>query len=175
MVKSKTIFEETQEQQGAYIWLLMLGLVVIAFSFMFIKYDDWEGLQKKFGPEALLLLGGIMSLLFLGLFFHFKQIKLETRIDTHDIQFRYLPYKKKFEYIERSQMSSYEVSEYHPVKEYGGWGYKKPGKPRDKNVAYTISGKIALKIKLKNGHIILIGTQRKDALEFALQKLIGEK
>jgi len=174
MTTNKHIYYETQKQKGAIVWLLLLALVVISFSLILVKYNEWENIQNKFSQQDLIIMGSLISAMFVGLFFLFKNIRMETRVENNGISFRYPPFKNSFEKIDLAHISDFEVSEYSPLKEYGGWGYKKPGKPRNKNTAYSISGKTALKIKLKNGNIILLGTQRKDALIYALRTLKEE-
>ena len=171
----KQLFFEVQKQKGAIIWLLLAALTIISFTIMLLCYKDLEHLQSKFSKNEFLIIGGIISLMFIGLYFLFLNIKMVTKIDDKGIHFRYPPFKNKFDTVSLTEISSFEVSEYKPMKEYGGWGFKKMGKPHGKNTAYTISGKIALKIKLKSNIIILLGTQRKDALTYTLRKLMEHK
>lgn len=56
-----------------------------------------------------------------------------------------------------------------PIKEYGGWGIK--GKFKSK--AYNVSGNIGLQLYLKNGRKVLFGTQRQEAIENAMKKLMN--
>ena len=173
MATNKHLFFEEQKQGGAPVWIILAGVAAISFSFMYINYDAW-GIHEKFSQKELLLLASIIISMFIGLFFLFLNIKMQTKIDKEGISFRYPPFLSKYKKIALSKISSYEVIEYKPLKEYGGWGYKKPGKPKNKNTAYSIKGKTGLKIKLLSGKVILLGTQRKDALNYSLQKLKGE-
>ncbi|MCK5856963.1 MAG: hypothetical protein KAG64_05705 [Bacteroidales bacterium] len=173
MATIKHFFFEEQKQVGAPVWIILASIAAVSFSLMYINYDAWN-IHEKFSQKELLLLASIVVSMFVGLFFLFLNIKMQTKIDKHGISFRYPPFISKFKKIAFSEMRSFEVIEYQPLKEYGGWGYKKPGKPHNKNTAYSIKGKTGLKMKLISGKTILLGTQRKDALNYALQKLKGE-
>ena len=181
MRAKKAIFTETQNQNGAVVGLVLLGLSSVLFSMLFINYERWN-IQESFSYKGLALFASIVSLIFIGLYFLFKYSKLETLIDTDGIHFRYPPFQRKFKSILFSQIDYMEVCEYHPIKEYGGWGYKKPARPntprrklfantQNKNTAYTIKGKAGLRIRLKTQEVILLGTQRKDAMEYTLRNL----
>ena len=173
MATKQHLFFEEQKQNGAPVWMILAGLAAISFSSMFVFYDEWN-IQEKFTQKELLFLASIIVSLFIGLYFLFLNIKMETKVSENAISFRYPPFKRKFEEITLSEIISCDVIEYKPLKEYGGWGFKKPGKPRNKKTAYSIKGKIGLQIKLKSGKTILLGTQRKDALAYSLKKLKGE-
>jgi len=180
MRSKKALFTEVQKSNGAAAWLILAGLASVSFSLMFTNYEQWE-IYEKFTYKGLALFASLIILLFIGLYFLFKSIKMETRIDTEGIHFRYPPFQRKFKDIPFSQIDHFEVCEYHPIKEYGGWGYKKPAKPNtprrrlfanaeNKKTAYSIKGKIGLQIRLKTQEIILLGTQRRTAMEYTLKK-----
>ena len=46
---------------------------------------------------------------------------------------------------------------------------------RKYGMSYTVSGNIGLQIYFKNGKKLLIGTQRKQALEYAMEKLMQKE
>jgi len=170
MAAKKHLFFEEQKQNGASAWIVLAGLAAISFSLMIVFYDEWN-IQEKFTQKGILIFASIIISIFIGLYFMFLNIKMETKINDDGIFFRYPPFKRKYKKIALSEISSCEVIEYNPIKEYGGWGFKKPGKPRNKNIAYSMKGKMGLRIELKSGNIILLGTQRKDALAYSIKKL----
>lgn len=106
----------------------------------------------------ILLYGVIFSL------FHFT--RLITEIDDHQIRYRFYPIQTKFKTIQRSDIETLEVIEYKPLRDYGGWGVRL-GKM---GLAYSVSGNTGLKISLKNGKSILLGTQSPDELETFLMR-----
>ncbi len=166
MSRTRIYFEEIQPQKGNLAFMILLALTVIGFSSLY-----FFGNNDEEDARALIYVGTGLSLVFIILFFVFRKMRLETAITQSGIYFRYPPFQNKFHKISLSEIRNWEVREYNPVKEYGGWGFKKQGKPRNKNTGYMISGKTALFLNLKNGHEILIGTQRKDAMIYAMRKI----
>lgn len=56
------------------------------------------------------------------------------------------------------EIESISVRKYHPIREYGGWGYRTGfGK---KSGAMNVKGNIGIQIVLKNNKKLLIGTQK---------------
>ena len=72
-------------------------------------------------------------------------------------------------------IEKYEVRKYNAFREYGGYGIKgrKPGRRfRGKGYAYNISGNTGLQLYLKDGKKVLIGTQRGEAIKYAMDKMM---
>ena len=185
MSYNRSTFFEVQKQHGAIAWVVLAGITAVAFSSMLIYYDQWESIQKEFSKNQLLIIGGLISALFVGLYYIFLNMRMETKVDSEGISFRYPPFMNKFQLIRFEEIDSYEVCEYNPLKDYGGWGYRKPAHytrkqlkalqyKKPKHFAYAIKGKTGLRIKFKSQKIILLGTQRKDALQYALKKHYSE-
>ena len=61
----------------------------------------------------------------------------------------------------------WEAKTYDPM-EYGGWGVR--GWPDRYGWAYNVSGNRGVQIEFKNGHRLMLGSQRADELA----KAIGE-
>lgn len=57
-----------------------------------------------------------------------------------------------------------EAVTYSPLGEYGGWGIRGMGK----NTALNASGNRGVRLTLRDGRRVLIGSQRPDALRYAL-------
>ena len=49
------------------------------------------------------------------------------------------------------------------------------GDPGKYGKAYNVTGNIGLKLFLKNGKIILLGTQRAQAISYAMEKTYGQE
>jgi len=106
-----------------------------------------------------------------ALFWFLLSITLETRINRSGISYRLKPFHSNYKLIEWMQIDSVEVRDYKPIREYGGWGYRNSfGK---KGVAYSISGKVGIDIKLKNGKRILIGTLKGEEAREALKQFFS--
>ena len=81
-------------------------------------------------------------------------MKLITEIKGDSIHIKFSPFTTQI--IPFSEIIKYEIRQYRPIIEYGGWGirFNRSGK------AYTVSGNIGIQIQLSVGKGILIGTQQ---------------
>ena len=74
--------------------------------------------------------------------------------------------------ISRESVKAFGIRQYKPLKEYGGWGIKygmgRVGK------AYNVKGNIGMQLELKNGQKVLFGTQRADAFQRAMEKMMKQ-
>ena len=79
---------------------------------------------------------------------------LITEIKGDSIHIKFSPFTTRI--IPFSEIIKYEIRQYRPIIEYGGWGirFNKSGK------AYTVSGNIGIQIQMSTGKGILIGTQQ---------------
>jgi hypothetical protein len=85
--------------------------------------------------------------------------KLVTEVKRDSIYISLFPFYSRT--ISLRDVTGYEVQEYHPLWEYGGWGIRFV--PRKKR-AYTMSGNKGVELKLSTGMRFLIGSQRSDEL-----------
>lgn len=73
-------------------------------------------------------------------------------------------------HISLDDISSVEVSKYRPLFEFGGWGWRRrflSGK-----TAFNVSGRIGVRVILKNGSQILFGTQKQEKMKRAVEKML---
>ncbi len=99
----------------------------------------------------------------------FLSLRLIVEVKSDGISVRYSPFMLK-RFIAWSELLTYEVREYHPIAEYGGWGIKysyKYGR------AYNVSGNLGVQLVLKDEKQILIGSLRPDELQMAIDKGIA--
>lgn len=157
-----------QEQQSfRYRWSYWLCLIL---TLLFV-YGCWQQLllQQPFGskpaPDLLLLL---LSLLMLTLLAALHFSSLELQLNEHGLAVRFLPLLNTWRRHHWQEINSVKVISYSPIAEFGGWGIR-----GNKNYrCYSISGNQGLKVQLKTGRVLLIGTQQAAELNnwLALQK-----
>ena len=70
--------------------------------------------------------------------------------------------------VARTDIVSAEAATYAPIAEYGGWGIK--GRPG--NSALNARGNRGVRLTLRDGRRLLIGSQRPDELASALTALV---
>jgi hypothetical protein len=117
---------------------------------------------KKTGPiPAILSIAPITALIL-----YFRILKLQVRIDTDSINYRFSPMHLKYRTIKRSDIEKMDVITYDPMQDYGGWGIRFGSKGK----AYTAKGNHGLYIQLFTGKNILIGTSKPEELQRFLSK-----
>jgi len=174
--KSKILFKE--EQKFSTPWIFLVIFPVLAAVIFFAKYNEWEGgsieVSEKDDILGLAILGGFMFIMMVGLTILFYSMKLTTLIKNDGIRIKYKPLMNKERFYSKAEIEKYEIRKYSPKKEYGGHGVKRGRRIRNSGKAYTVSGRLGLQLYLTNDKI-LIGTQRKDAIKYAMEKMMNNE
>lgn len=150
-------FKEEQRFNQTWVWVIAIIpviMVIAEFSIIFTQKDKVE--TSDLVTMAIVLLVLLLTLLWL------KKMRLVTSINTNEIRFHYKALMRKPKVINWNDIISAEVVKYDPLMEYGGWGIKYSFK---RGWCYNVAGDDGLRIKLKNGKSILIGTQKADELK----------
>jgi len=176
---SRTHFKEEQKLSQFRIYLILILIVSIFLVFIGIAFyednlntADNENSVKSLLTAALFVLPVLILITIVKL-----KMWLIVEIRDEGIFYKYVPIIKKFRQIPFEDIERYEIRKYHPLIEYRGWGIRDRGlrKKRKKwGIAYTAKGTTGLQLYLKNSKKILIGTQRKDAIKFAMEKVMKE-
>tara|TARA_B100001079_G_scaffold48001_1_gene39203 strand:- start:174 stop:653 length:480 start_codon:yes stop_codon:yes gene_type:complete len=154
-LREENNYYEIQQFRQIWVWLILL-LVEFALLFTILS-----------GMINLLVSIIIISIGF-GFIWLLYRMKLITIINEDGINIIFAPFTNFI--IPFNKIKKYQIRQYRPIIEYGGWGirYSKSGK------AYNVSGKIGLQIELSNGKRLLIGTQNPDALLQTLNEIINK-
>ena len=175
----KTFFKEEQKFNPLFVLLIMfLPWCVINIVFGIGMYRQFL-LDKPWGDEpmsdeSLILVTLGLNLLVVGIAFLMLKTKMVTEIRESGFYYRYVPFLFRERRISREEIERYEVRQYKPVSEYGGWGFRQQSRRiRKAGIAYNIRGDIGLQLYMRNGKKILFGTQRKEAIDFAMRKMMG--
>jgi hypothetical protein len=173
----KILFSEEQRRNQWWLWLIMLlSLCAGTLPFIYGIYSQ-EVLNEPFGDEPIstggLIATGSFSLFIIGfaMFMVFGS-KLKTKVTTEALWISFPPIIRKWKKINPEEIEKYEIRTYRAKREYGGHGMKRRLRH---GMSYTMSGNTGLQIYFKNGKKLLIGTQKKQAFEFAMNKLMEEK
>ncbi|MFC1726680.1 DUF6141 family protein [candidate division KSB1 bacterium] len=166
MDNSQIIFKESQKFDQWWLRTIILAgsaLVWWAFYNQIILEKPWG---SNPGPDWLVI--ALVLIIGIGLPLLFFSIQLITIITADSIRIRFLPFQFKGRIIPVNEIERFEIRQYRPIFEYGGWGikYGKSG------LAYNVKGKTGLQLYLKNDDKILIGTQKKDFLKMAMENVI---
>ncbi len=171
----KVLFSE--KQRGSRNKLLVLIPVVavcvsilLGYWFIRIKYNGNPLTIDSFSGLNFIVFGVIVLMILLMVIVSNSIVILTTKIYRDYIVISYSPLKRKLRRIKSCDIISYKIRNYKAYREYLGYGIKDS---RIRGTAYTVSGKIGLQLYLKNGAKLLIGTQKKQAIEYAMEKLMN--
>jgi len=150
---TETRFRETQRFRQPWLWGLLLGVTLLVGGSLYV-----EGAS---GLGAVIGLAVVVAVLAL---FAVAELTVEVREDGVRIQFFPLhlsPWRIPLEDIECS-----EVVEYSPIRDYGGWGIRWTAGGK----AYNVSGSEGVRVDRRDDRQLLIGSQRADELEAAIER-----
>lgn len=164
-----------EEQRFGNGWI-KAGLILAGLSmFGFFGFGFYQQLilDKPFGDNPMSNTGLVVTfilvfLLYCFVFYLLQFARLITQIDSNGINYRFVPFHFKFYQIKKEEIDSFKLVTYRPIRDYGGWGirYGKNGK------AYNVTGNQGLIIQLHKGKTILLGTQRPEALNRAMTRMM---
>lgn len=170
----------TEEQRFSNFWLYVFVVIVFTIAIaptvtalysqliLGIPYGDEPATN-----EGLMVLLFVLLAMFVFTLLLFHKMKLVVEVRNSGVFYRYPPFIIKFKQIKKSEIEKFEIRKYSPIREYSGWGIRyswaKSGR------AYNVRGNIGLQLYLTNGKKILFGTQRGEALERAMKKMMSEQ
>ncbi|NOX85071.1 MAG: hypothetical protein GXO86_03750 [Chlorobi bacterium] len=173
----RIFFKEEQRFTSPWIWLLLISAFLASFIpqlyfYYQVPIPENTSVFETEAAKSLLISMGLEILVFGLIFFLLAKIKLITEIREGGFYYRYPPIINKEKKIAKEEIERYEVRQYKPLREYGGWGVRQGTGKAGK--AYNVKGKTGLQLYLKNGKKVLFGTQRGDALRRAMDKMMKE-
>ena len=152
-------FKEVQYFRQWWLWALMIfSMVTVVLLFLVLGLKELQ--QGK--PEmlkALVVVAGLPLLNILAFYY----ACLETRITDEGIYYRWRPFFRKFSFISWSQVEEASIRKYSFMKFGCSWqkGYGK---------VHNVDGDKGIQLRLTNGKMIFIGSQRIAAVETAISK-----
>ena len=158
------IYTETQRMRDSVFSYILGASVILYFIGMIVVFS--RNIENQ---EGMIISVSISLVILFLVAWLFAALKLEVRIEETRLVYRMPPLINKEKVIQKDEISSYEVSRYKPVMHYGGWGIRysmKHGK------AYSISGNKGLRLHLKSGKTILLGTRQMDEIKAAMDNMM---
>jgi len=174
----KVLFSEEQRFNQWWHRLIMLASLAAVLIPFGIGIYSQVVLDKPFGDDPMSTEGltatGIGSGLIMGIIAVMMFVaRLNTKVTDEALWVAFPPFFRKWKKILPDEIDRYEIRTYRAKREYGGHGNKRR---RRSGRSCTVSGNIGLQLYFKNGKKLLIGTQKKQALEYAMRKLMeGEE
>jgi hypothetical protein len=169
---NKVLFrEEHQFRQWWYIILILAVTVPIMVMSIYTLYmQTVKGVQVGDSPVPNVILVVVFFAMCIVLWITFS-LKLEVWIDQDGIHYRFFPLIFKNKLISKAEIQRYEIRKYSPILDYGGWGIRS-GFGRKWGKAYNVTGNIGLQLYLTNGKKVLFGTQRSQAIIYAMNEMV---
>lgn len=168
----KILFKESQQFRRW--WQIVIILLAVGPSFMICLYALFQqmvmGVKVGNSPAPNGVMIGVVLGLCIVLWILFS-LKLEVWIDRHGLHYRFFPLILKSKLISKEEILRFEIRKYKPLLEYGGWGMRK-GLWNKWGRAYCVEGNTGLQLYLRNGKKVLFGTQRPQAIEYAMNEMI---
>ena len=164
---NNVIYREEQRFRQVWVWLLLALLVGVAW-WGFVQQII---LGKVFGdnPAPDLVMWIIWLVFGIGFPLFFYYLRLIVEVGNDGIHMRYFPLHSRT--IAFKDMKSYEVRQYRPIFDYGGWGIRWSSR---KGTAYNVSGNRGVMLELADGKRILIGSQDPEVLAQMIGVGIGK-
>ena len=158
------IYHEVQRLRQVWLWTIILGITGLMWYtvIMQLLFHTPIGTKPMSDPQAFVF-WLIFGLGFPILFFY---TKLETVVLGDEVQIRFFPFLLRTKKVAFTELKSCEAKTYSPLREYGGWGIRLGAK----GWAYNASGREGVELQLRDGRMILIGSQRSEELYQAIQE-----
>ena len=173
----KLLFREEQRcgrtrMLKALVLTVIIGTLMLGYWFVRLRYNG-IGATSEFFLDPGFIVTSIIFLFVLSVVVIINSVSsLRIKINNDFIYVSYYPYKRKWEKIEVSGILSYKIRKFRPYREFSGYGVRDSQR---KGKAYIISGNKGLQLYLKDGKKILIGTQKIQAISYAMDKVMKEK
>jgi len=170
------IFFKEEQKFGSPGLYISMGLVYATPTsiFLYAFYQQFIlGIpfgNKPMSDTGLLIMAFLIFAVLIGSAYLLFGSKLITTVTDKNLIVTFKPLTGKTIKFDKTNIEKYEIREYKPTREYGGYGIKQ-GK-KDAGKAYNVSGKVGVQLYLKDGKKVLIGTQRGDALVRAMKKMM---
>jgi hypothetical protein len=177
MPTARLIYREEQSFRNSIIPWIMLVVMLFLIGGFSVSFYQQLYLGKAYGDEPMsdnnLIWSSIISFVVVSSVFVFiLSGSLVTEIWSDGIRYKFPPLIRKMRHLPLTDIVSAEVEKYRPILEFGGWGWRKRFLSR--KTAFNVSGRIGLRVTLKNGSQILFGTRQEQEMKRAVEKMFSQ-
>jgi hypothetical protein len=149
---------EKQKITQVWIWLVVFGILGLNIYAIIQQIVYGIPFGNNPSPDYFLY---IILIIPIGLIVLLSYNKLHTKIDSSGIHYKYVPFHNKTHALYFDDIASVEVKTYNAIREFGGWGVR-IGMKKGSGRALNVKGNHGIRIEMKNGKKLLIGTQKPD-------------
>ncbi len=179
----KIWFREEQRFDQWYHWLPMGIMVLVTAGPLWYGLYSQLTTGEPWGTDPssdgeLIIITLSVTLLMGAIVLLFGALRMQVEVTAGGVRFRYLPLVRKWRMIPAASIERFEVGRYRPVTGFGGWGVRfgmahiRRGVFTKRN-AFHVSGTTGLKLYLRDGRVLLLGTRRSQAITYAMEKMIS--
>jgi hypothetical protein len=147
-------FEEVQRFRQKWLVAVLLGTALLVFYAL-------RGAPALISIPVYFLVLGVLALVFAS--------SLKTRVEEDAVSVRFFPFHLSPRRFEFDVIESFHAENYSPIREFGGWGVR--WRPFSGKIAYNVSGSEGVRLKLENGKQVVIGSQKPEELEAAIEEM----
>jgi len=171
----RLIYKEEQSFRNSFmLWILLASMLVMIGGFGIGFYQQFY-LERPFNDKPFsdngLLWSGIITIVVVGAIFTLLlNGRLVTEIWSNGIRYTFPPLIRRMRFIPLGDIASAEVQKYRPVLEFGGWGWRK--RLLQRKSAYSVSGSIGIRITLKDGSQVVLGTRKQEEMKRAVARMM---
>jgi len=156
----KVFVEEQRFNQWWVYVILAIPLLAPLLAFLFKANYNNDREVNAIGISFSLIIVSLVVIFIL-------LVRFKTKIDENGVYYQYYPINFNEKFIPWSDISKCFIRKYHPILEYGGWGYKMS--PFGRGRVLNVKGNMGIQLEFKNGKKLLLGTQSAEVVEKALK------
>jgi hypothetical protein len=164
------LFVEEQRFRQWWLWLIMAGPVGVAWYGFWRQLVRGEPFGNNPAPDWAMWLVWLGAGILLPWILYSVALRAEVRPNTVVIRFITPLFPLFRKTIELDRILSVEAVAYRPLREYGGWGIRRGAK----GWAYSVSGNRGVRLKMKEGAGVLIGSRQHEQLARAIEQARAE-
>jgi hypothetical protein len=165
VVTSYSTFRETQYLRAWWYIILIASITVLPWWGAVTQLVMGEPWGNNPASDEFM----IIFLVIFGVFFPLFLFYIHLVVEVSDaVYIRFRPFMIRPRIIRAQDIVTHRAEEYDPLGEYGGWGIK----GFSSNRAYNVSGRKGVRIVLKDGRMVMIGSQRAEELSTAISHLV---
>ena len=159
-------YHEVQRFGQWWLWIVVLGIAALQWY----SFIEQIVLGRPFGdnPAPDWLLIPLVLLFGIGLPWLFAASRLVTVVRPEALYVQLFPFHLKPVVIRWDSIAACSGGKYNPILDYGGWGIRLGRDGR----AYNVSGNLGVKLELKQGRSLLIGTRHPVELAAAINAML---
>ena len=161
-------FKEDQRMTFWWVWALVLAGAGFAW-WTFIQGVVF-GQPVGDNPPPAGVYWAILLFVGIGMPLFMYTLKMTTTVSRERLKVRYWPLITRT--IVMSEIKTFAACEYHPIRDYGGWGIRWGW---GRGMAFSMTGNKGVQLELQSGKKILIGSHQANDLEVALKRAQTER